>query len=222
MKISEAYITFVDLVNRNLTNNNLNVDKPRFINLFNRISIEYVSWLLDKRQDDGIRFIEQLLIMEHPLKVAEIKEDSTSFFLPEDYLDLANFHVYATYKKCKEVRLKTFEIKSEDLEELLNDDSSIPTFDYRETFYLVNSGRVTAYQQDFKIPKATLSYYRYPKKVDISGYIHLDKTNSKDIDPEFDDKVTHRILTAMAKQFASSNGDTTAYQLTKDKLFSEI
>lgn len=222
MKISEAYVTFVDLVNRNLTNNNLNVDKPRFINLFNKVSIEYVSWILDKRNDDGIRFVSPLLVLEAPLTIEEIREDFSSFYLPQDYFDLANFHVYATKGKCKDIRLKTFEVKSEDIEELLNDDSNAPSFEYRETFYLVNSNRVTVYQDDFKVTKATLSYYRYPKKVDIAGYIHLDGTASNDTDPEFDDKAVHRILTAMAKQFASSNGDSTAYQLNKDKLFSEI
>ena len=117
MKISEAYITFVDLVNRNLTNNNINVDKPRFINLFNKVSIEYVTWILDKRNDDGIRYISPLLILEAPLVVGIIKDEFTSFKLPKDYFDLANFHVYATQKKCKDVRLKTFEVKSEDLED---------------------------------------------------------------------------------------------------------
>ena len=222
MKISEAYVTFVDLVNRNLTSNNLNVDKPRFINLFNKISIEYVSWILDKRSDDGIRYISPLLIIRAPLAINEITDEFTSFTLPKDYFDLANFHAYGTYKKCKDVRIKTFEVKSEDIEELLNDDANIPSFEYRETFYLVDSNRVTAYQDNFKITRGLLSYYRYPKKVDIEGYIHLDKTHSKNVDPELDDKVVHKILTAMAKQFASSNGDSNAYQLHKDKLFSEI
>ena len=222
MKINEAYIYFIDLVNRNATNNNINVDKPRFINLFNKLSVEYTSWILEKRNEDVIRHISPLLILEKPLKVKENKDSYSSFTLPTDYFDLANLHITASQGDCKGEKIYTFEVKSENLEELLSDVNNRPSFKFRETFYLTSNGAVAIYKDNFTFDQVSLSYYRYPKTVDMAGYIHSDGTSSADIDPEFDDKVVHKILTGMAKQFSATNGDQLAYTVNKDKLFSEI
>lgn len=223
MKIKEAYIHYVELVNRNATNNNINVDQQRFILDFNKTSIIFTSWILDKRNEDVIRTISPLLILEAPLTKDITSPTYTSFNLPLNYFELANVHVYGTKDKCEDQKLKAFEVKSENLEELLDDDSNKPSFDYRETFYLTGSNKVNVYKTDFDISKVNLSYYRYPKEVDMAGYIRLDGSHStQDIDPEFDDKVVYKILLAMAKQFSATNGDTTSYQVRKDELFSEI
>jgi hypothetical protein len=222
MTVQEAYIRFLDLVNRNATNNNINVDKPRFVISFNSTAIKYVEWVLDKRDADLIRHIQGLLILEHPLTKSKTEDNYESFTLPSDFIDLANLHAYASKGNCKDQRIQLFEVKSENIEELINDDSNKPSFDYRETFYLAANGAANIYKTDFTISKANLSYYRYPKKVDIAGYIHLDNTASVDIDPEFDDKSVLKILMAMAKAFAASTGDTAQYQLNKDRLFSDI
>lgn len=211
------------MVNRNSTNNNLNVDTSRFIILFNKVSIEYATWLLEKRNEDGIRYLSPLLVLEQPLIEDSRKDTHTTFNLPLNYLDLANLHVFVSKEACKNVKVKSFEVKSENLEELLDDDSNKPSFEYRETFYLTASNKVNIYKSDFEISKANLSYYRYPKKVDIAGIERVDQSISTvDIDPEFDDKVVHEILTAMAKQFSATNGDQLGYQTNKDKLFSKI
>lgn len=222
MKIKDAYISFLDMVNRNLTNNNVNVDKARFIILLNRVLIQYTSWILEKRNEDVIRTISPLLVLEEALTLEESKDTHNTFTLPSNYFDLANVHAYASKGKCKNEKMKSFEVKSEDLEELLGDENNKPSFEYRETFYLTTSKTVAVFKSDFDISKANLSYYRYPKKLDIAGYIKTDNSESVDIDPELDDKVMHKVLTAMAKQFSSTNGDTSAYTMRKDELFSEI
>jgi hypothetical protein len=223
MKIKDAYVSFIELVNRNATNNNINVDHQRFVLLFNKTSIQFVSWILEKRNEDVIRIISPLLILEKPLIKDITTPTYTSFNLPLDYFELANVHAYGTKGTCIDQKLKTFEIKSENIEELLDDDSNKPSFDYREVPYLTGSKKVNIYQTDFEISKASLSYYRYPKQVDIAGYYRLDNTYSNlDIDPEFDDKVVYNILTAMAKQFSATNGDVNSYQIRKDELFSAI
>lgn len=223
MKIKDAYVSFIELVNRNATNNNINVDTPRFVSLFNKTSVQFVSWILEKRNDDEIRTISPLLILEAPLTKDNTTPTYTSFDLPLDYFELANVHAYGSKDECKDQKLKTFEVKSENLEELLDDDSNKPSFDYREVPYLTGSKKVNVYHDDFEISKVNLSYYRYPKQVDIAGYYRLDGSHSTlDIDPEFDDKVVYKILLAMAKQFSATNGDSTSWQIRKDELFSEI
>lgn len=220
--INEAYVKFLNLVNRNATNNNINVDRLRFIILFNSTQNKYLEWILEKRNEDATRYVAPLLLLEQPLTLSSKKEQFDEYKLPTNYFDLANLHIYAESGKCKDQRMTTFEAKIEDVEELLNDENNKPSFEFRETFYLTSNNKVVVYKDGFSINKVLLSYYRYPKKVDIQGYIHLDGTPSEDIHPELDDKVVDRILLAMSKEFSAINGDTAKYQLDKDRLFTEV
>ena len=223
MTIEKAYLSFVNIVNRNLTNNNVNVDKPRFVLLFNDIQNRYLEWLLEKRNEDSIRYATPLLTVDKKLTL-ELEESDKDFYnLPEDYFDLANLSIKATKGKCKNVSLHCFEVKSEDTQELLNDKFNEPSFDYRETFYMTSSNStVTVFKKDFSINNVYATYYRYPKKVDIEGYINETNTQSQSIDPEWDDKVTGRILVAMSKEFAAINSDGGQYELGTDRLFKSI
>jgi hypothetical protein len=222
MKIEEAYLRFVNQVNRNLTNNNINVDKPRFILLFNDISNRYLSWILEKRNEDVIRYVAPLLVLDKALVKVATEQRHEDFELPKDYFDLSNLTVFASSKNCGLVQLKTWEIKNEDLEEKYYDEFNSPSVEWAETFYTTASNKIAVYKKDFSIDKANLSYYRYPKQVDISGYIHMDGSPSQSIDPEFDDKVVNKILIAMSKEFAAINEDTQRYQVDSNRLFSEI
>ncbi len=105
MKISSAYLEFLSLVNRNLTNNNVNVDKPRFVILFNSISREYLEWVLKKRNDDSIRYVSPLLVLDKSIKVETRTSSHDSYKLPDDYFDLANLQVIASKGSCKKQRL---------------------------------------------------------------------------------------------------------------------
>ena len=221
MKIEEAYIRFVDIVNRNMTNNNVNVDKIRFIFLFNSASIKYLSWILEKRNEDVIRQVAPFLVLDSGLSVLEKQTQFDKYILPKDYFDLANVSVFATKGNCINQKLFTFEVKSENTEELLSDENNKPSFEYRETFYLTASKNLIVYKDSFDIESVVLAYYRYPKKVDIEGYFKEDGTASVSVDPEFDDRAIEKILLVMAKDFTATNGDTTGFQINSARIASE-
>lgn len=223
MEINQAYIQFLSLVNRNLTNNKINVDKARFILLFNEVSPRFVEWVLEKRNEDVIRDVSILLIPDKVLTSVGSNNSSESYQLPEDFFDFSNLEVFASKGNCKNRKLLVFEIKSDDSEELLSDANNSPSFEFEETFYFLATGNVKIFKKEFDIDRVKITYYRYPKKVDIDGYIHIeDGSASQTIHPEFSDKVTNKILLAMAKQFAVNNSDSGKYALDKDTLFSEI
>lgn len=222
MNITEAFIQFRQLVNRNNTNNNVSVDKPRFIQMFNDIQNRYLDLLLGKREDDTIRragkfFSTSKLVLS---KTEEIRKE---FFLPSDYFDLSNIEVKASYKNCKKQPFHSFEVKTENLQELLNDKYSEPSFKYRETFYHVTgNSTISVYKKDFDIDSVNLLYYRYPNKVDIDGYIKSDESNSENIDPEWEDRDVSKILLAMSLEFSAINSDQTGHSFAKDRLFQSI
>ncbi len=219
MTIQEAYTQFLLLVNRNATNNKVNVDRFRFIKMFNYVQNRYVEWVLDKRNEDSIRDIQKLLVVELPLLPSASTQTVTSFRLPDNYFNFTNISALADSDCCKNERLLVYEVKSEDTEEKYNDKYSEPSFEWRETYGYTSSNTFIVYKKDFELTKIFLTYYRYPIQVDIEGYEDEFGNVSSNVDPEFDDKVVGRILLAMAKEFSAINGDTTDFQLTKERLF---
>jgi len=217
MTITTAYTRFLQLVNGNMTNNNISVDRPRFVLLFNSSQIRFVENILDKKNDDSPRYISELLIVDKKLGRVSEQKTHSSFELPENYFDLSSAYAEASLDGCTD-DIKLFEAKPEDQEEKYNDWSHEPSFKYRESFYIPSEGNLLVYRKDFKIEKAYLTYYRKPKKVDIAGYIHLDKTPSTTIDPELSDKAVEKILRIMSKEVAANAGDSSQYQLDKDRL----
>tara|TARA_R110000772_G_scaffold59348_9_gene134410 strand:+ start:2216 stop:2884 length:669 start_codon:yes stop_codon:yes gene_type:complete len=222
MKIENAYLQFLNLVNRNMTNNKVNVDKPRFIILYNDVANKYVEWILEKRNEDAIRYVAPLLVPNKKLSNRRSKHTYDEFALPDDYFDLANLHIHAGGKSCGGVELKAWEIKAEDVEEKYNDKFQEPSLPWRDTFYHTADNKVLVYKKDFSIQEAFLSYYRYPVQVDIIGYTHIDGTPSQSVHPELGDKVIGRILLAMSKEFSAINGDSQGYQVDNARLFSAI
>ena len=219
MTIQETYIEFLNLVNRNATNNRTNVDKPRFVMLFNNMQNKYLEWSLDKRNEDSIRNVQAVLVKNLNLTQNGLEETHTNYALPENYFDFSNITASVTTDCCEANNMLLFETKSEDVEEKLADTNTQPSFEYRESFYHFSNNSVVLYKKGFEYSKVLLTYYRYPRQVDIAGYPKLDNTLSTDIDPEFDDKVVNRILLAMSKEFSAINSDANGYQITKDRLF---
>jgi len=222
MNIEQEYIQFVNLVDRNATNNNVNIDKPRFIILYNDYQNRFVQWILEKRNEDAIRYVAPLLQTNKKLSKDSVEKTYTTYKLPKDYFDFANLSVFAKKGACKNERLYTFEVKSEDVEELLADVDNRPSFEARETFYYTGDKKINIFKQNFEINEALLTYYRYPKQVDISGYTRLDGSSSQNINSEWDDRISSRILNAMAVGFSAINSQLDKYQLDRDRLFSDI
>lgn len=222
MTIETAYLHFLDLVNQNNTNNNVSVDKARFILLFNFTTDRYVSWILEKRNEDQIRYVQKLLVENKPLTPGYFDQRTNSFKLPTDFFDHSNVYVEAKNSSCSSMPMQIFEVKSEDVSELLADEFNKPSFEWSETFYHFSNDNIVFYIDNFTIGKCQLTYYRYPKRVDIAGYIDEYGNQSTNIDPELDDKAVEVILLGMAKEFAINNGDSAKAQLDNARLFSPI
>ena len=222
MSIDKAYLTFLQLVNRNFTNDNIDVDKSRFVLLFNNIQNRYVEWVLEKRNEDDLRDVQSLLVLDKGLSKKSVKLNHSNFNLPNDYFNHSSVQVFASKNKCKNKKVAVHEVKNDNVEEYLTDCFNEPSFEYRDSFYTINSDCISIYQNDFSIDKVYLSYYRYPVQVDIEGYINLDETDSSNIDPEFSDRIVYKILLAMTKEFDAINDETNSYSISKDRLFSEI
>ena len=97
-----------------------------------------------------------------------------------------------------------------------------PDFDFRETFYTIGEDSVRVYKSGFEVDTVYLTYYRYPKEVDIEGYVKSDGSNSTDIDPELDDKLIGIILNMIEKQFALNESEYGRYQIDSNNVQSPL
>ena len=218
MNINKIYLKFLQKVNKNFTNDNISVDKGRFIFIFNEATNKFIEWCLEKRNEDDIREIQKLLVNDFKINLKYTNINSESFSLPENYFSFSSIQVFANKDGCKNQKLDTFEIKSENKEEVLNDEFNKPDFKYRETCYIISNDTVTIFTDKFNISKAFLTYYKYPVQVDIEGYIKLDGSLSTNIDSEFDEKVVDRIISIAAKDFNINDDNMNRFTVDKDRI----
>ena len=220
MKIKEIYSQFRLLIEKNATNNKLNVDTGRFILLFNLTTKRFQNYILEKRNDDSIRMLSPFLVLNKTLTESEKTETYATYAKPKDYFEFSNVTVRATKKNCVDKILLSHEIKSENVHQYLFDEFTKPSFLARETLYLMTEDGVTVYKDlDFDITKVELSYYKEIPEADIAGYKKMDGTQSQDIDTTIPENAIPIITMAMVKLFSMSSGDTQTYQIANAELF---
>lgn len=222
MNINEAYLKFIQKVNKNFTNDNIVVDKARFILIYNEAQNKFIEWILEKRNEDDIRYVQELLVNDKKLTFSNEVLNHQDFKLPENYFSFSNLQAYAKKGDCKSTKINTFEVKSENIHELLQDEMNKPSFKFRETFYTIAGGEVKIYTDDFDISKVYLTYYRYPRQVDIEGYVRADGTFSSNINPEMDDRVVDRVISAATKEFNINDENLQKFQFDRDRVFTKL
>jgi hypothetical protein len=219
MSINDAYLKFLQKVNKNRINDNIVVDKDRFIYTFKEAENKFIEKSLDKRNEDDIRMIQEILTPDFSLKSVRTTDKFQEFELPKNYFDFTNLRGLASTDKCKSKELVLNEVKGEDVHLVIDDKFSKPSFKYRESFYTISNNHIQIYVDGFTIDKALLTYYRYPVAVDMAGYVDtLGNPSVGDIDPSWSDRVLDRILDIAAKEFNLNTDNIQRYQIDKDRI----
>lgn len=224
MKIIDCYLRALQKAEENATNGGIKLDKARFVQLFNDEQNRLVKYILDKKNEDEIRYIQKLVVYSKSLAKDEDRSnpESTLFTLPADFFAFSNISGEFKSGECSASDFNLFEAKNENVNELLSDSFNAPSFDFRESFYTIGEDSVRIFKKGFSVESAFLTYYRYPKSVDIQGYIKSDGTNSKDIDPELDDKLVNMILNMVEKQFALNESEYYRYRFDLNNVQSPV
>lgn len=218
MSPQEIKLRLLQKVNKNLINQGISLDLPRAMYLYNQEAIRMVEKVIEQRDSDDIRLIQTLLENSKSLQKNKDTDRGTLFKLPKDYFAFITVVGYADKGGCKNKRIKLFEIKHENEDEVTLDENNEPSFKYREAPYTIGSDSVHIFRKDFDITKVLLSYYRYPRKVDIAGYVKEDGTQSKDIYPDLDDKLVLRIIDSAAKSFNLNANELQKIQFDKERI----
>lgn len=209
----QAYNKFILKINKNATTDGISCDKGRFVLIFNEAQNKFIEHILDKKFEDDIRYIQQILVDDKEISPSATHLDHQDFELPKDFLDLSTVYGFASRDKCNKQKISLFEIKDDNRNEIMRDEFNKPSFKFREAPYHLSSNFLKVYKDDFKYTSLRLSYYRYPIQI---GLINQDNPegNFNSQNPEWDDKTLDRIITLAASEFEFNN-ESQKYQATK-------
>ena len=198
---------------KNGTNDGITTDNYRFCLAYNEAQNKFLTIHLQNRGIDDVRYIQNFLVLNHKIPYTSTLNDPTlwDFDLPKNYFDLADPTAIAVKGECK-AKIYLVEMQTENLNEMLQDEYSKPSFEYEEALYTVNSDKLSIYTTDFAIEELTLNYYRYPNQIRL-----LDENNPEsDFDNtqkiEWDDKSLDDIISIMVFNL-DINENNPRYQL---------
>lgn len=221
MHSETVYQKLKEKLNKNFTNGTVALDRARAVYLFNEEQNKFVEFSLQQRRNFDGQDIQQLLERKK-LKQHATETNFTSFTLPEDFFSFVNIEASASLGECTGRPLLLFQVKPENVHELLNDENNKPSFKYGETFYTVEGNKVKVYTDGFDIDKLFLNYYRYPVQLNLKGYIDIDGKQSFSQDPEFSDRIVDRIISMCATSFDINNENLNKVQFDINRVTSKI
>ena len=221
MVSEEVYGRFIIKINKNAQTDNIQCDRGRFVEIYNEEKNKYVEWTLEKRNEDDVRYIQALLIPHETITSSKVNNDSQEFDLPELYFDLADVYAIASSDCCEKQKIDLYEIKAENISLELQDESSKPSFDYRESLYQIASDKVVVYKNDFTIDNINLSYYRYPVEIELQDVEDPESGFKAGIEFLLDDKAIDRIISMCAASF-DLNNDNQKFQADKQRVVSKF
>ncbi len=221
MKIEDAFILFKQYIEKNAITDKIASDKPRFVNLFNVNQLRLLAEYVRKKNNDDVRHIQNFLVLDYDILRDSMSNGHCNFKLPNDFFIHSNVRAFGGSKGCSNQEIFCFEIKAENVNEVLADDFNKPSFFHRESPYRITSDNLIVYVDDFIIDKIALSYYRYPVKVQLSDTRDINGSLVKEsIDPEFSDYLVEKIVAMCAESHDINEDDLNKYNFNKDRVLS--
>jgi hypothetical protein len=190
----------------NGTNDNIATDNLRFCLLYNEAQNKYVTLHLQQRGIDDVRYIQNFLVLDKKIPYSSKTQDKYDFTLPENYFDLADVRANATKNNCSDM-ISCFEIRTENLNEILQDEFNKPSFEWREAPYTVNSNKLSIYTDNFKVSEILLNYYRYPNQIRLIDSEDPESKFDETFPIEWDDKALDDIVSLMVANFDMNEGN---------------
>ena len=221
MKVQTAYDKFEIKVNKNSETGKIAVDRGRFVLIYNEAQNKLIEYILDKKNEDDIRYIQGILVSDLPVSSSESKMNYQNFLLPENYFDFSSAYALANQGECKDKTIYLYEIKDDDKGEILQDEDNKPSFLARESLLHITSNKIKVYKEDFVISKLLLSYYRYPIQIKLKNQEDPESDFDEDFNPEFDDKFVDRIISIASGEF-ELNSENQKAQFDKQRAQSKI
>lgn len=193
-QVRERYIVEAE---KNGTNDSITTDNFRICLLFNRSQNKFLTLHLQNRKIDDVRYIQNFLVLDKSVPYLSKTQDKVNFKLPENYFDLADARATAKKENCSDI-INLFELRTENLNEVLTDEFQKPSFEWREAPFTVNSNQLSIYTgNEFTVTELLLNYYRYPNQIRLIDEDNPESNFNEDYPVEWDDKCLDDIISLM-------------------------
>jgi len=150
------------------------------------------------------------------IKNAELNQWSANIhLLTPKYMFYIDSYVLADKGRCKDrkIWINRDLAKHGDVSLILNNTHYKPSFEYQETFNFISSDEISIFTDGTFIPsKVYISYMRYPKYINKTGYIMLDGLPSFDEDCELETYLEDELLDITVQNLAMYTENQSAVQ----------
>lgn len=197
MKIGQVRERYIIKAEKNATNDGIASDNLRFALLFNESQNKFFGVRLKDRKIDNIRDVQNFLVLDQNISPLKKSNDKVDFKLPENYFDLSSVRATAKKENCY-ATIKLDELRTENLSEVVEDELSKPSFEWRQALYTINSNNLSVYtEKKFDITEILLNYYRYPNQIKLLDENSAESDFNENFPIEWDDKSLDDIITIM-------------------------
>lgn len=195
--IEQAKERYLVKAEKNGTNDNITTDNYRFCLLFNESQNKFLTLQLQNRGVDDVRYVQNFLVLDKKISTSSKSQDKYDFKLPDNYFDIVDVRATAQKGNCID-SIDLFELKTENITEVLKDEFQKPSYEWREALFTINSSNLSIYtDKTFKINDILLNYYRYPNQIRLLNEEDPESGFNEQIDIEWDDKSLDDIITLM-------------------------
>lgn len=195
MTAQDAYTTFLVLANKLASDDNVNIDIGRFVLLYNKWAPVWLEESVRKtKATQKIDEVQYLVKKDSPLIVDSTFDTHIRFKLPDDWFDHIGGYAIVHNATCTNVRINAYQIKNDNEPLVLFDDNWRPSLEFEWLPITVGGGTIQVYFHEFTVDQFYLDYFKYPKAIDIAGYVKPDGTPSITVDPDLDDIYVNEII----------------------------
>lgn len=231
ISVHELINEFKLSLNKVSREDNFSLPTPDIITFLNKAQMSWIKTKINpnnvlrsgyesirKRIDD----LQVLKVNDFKLSAKKSPEPTFQSFI-SSLKDVPNYMMYlashSSAKKgdCEDTishnLVREGELKTQYLDVLYN-----PSFEWRETLVTLGDDKMYVYVTDFEILSTHLTYLRYPKSIDIEGYVRLDGNQSTDQDCELPEYAKQDIVDLAVKFAANATDNVFQTQAAEDRI----
>lgn len=137
------------------------------------------------------------------------------------YLFYVDSYIMANKGRCKDKKIWINKDLSKhgDISLLLKNDNYKPSFEYEETFNMINNNQFHIYTDGtFEIKELQFMYLKKPAYINKEGYIMIDGESSSNVNCELDDVLEDELLDLTIQNLAMYTENNTALQNTNYRI----
>jgi len=221
-------------LNKIATNKHQSIELENKIIALNEAQIQLIKQKIDPNNVMGLGFdafkkryddLQCLVVQEELVKVNKDPKSKLHKYLIETstlenkYMFYVDLYCLGENDTCKDWQLFSYKIKHADLQKVLGNNNTNPSFEYQEVPVTISSDNIEVYgDSSFTITSGYISYIRYPKAIDFEGYIHFDESESTTIDCELPLYLKDELVDLAVQELAMDTGNTEVVNFTQGRI----